>query len=547
MLNFIVKSCGRHHSRRYRHKSLVLILCLCLNLLSPEAFAQQSTPAEQEKAELLRRIKTLEDRLEKLETERRTETPDAIIVRPTEVQPPEATTTPVPQTEPDASLASNPPISTAPSSNGFLDFFRTTDVSGFIDTYYTYNFNRPASRTNPLRYFDTRHNQFAFNLAEIAFERTPDAENSRFGFRLDLQVGAAADRLNAFEPGGSEVYKNFQQAYGSYLAPIGKGLQFDIGKFITWSGAENDEAINNWNYSRGLLYTFATPAYHSGLRATYAFNDKVSLMGAVVNGWDNVEDNNAGKTFGLALTLTPTSNLSITPNYIGGAEQTDDTRHKRHLFDTIVSYRLSPRLSVMGDYVYGFDRLPDEGRVHWAGAGAYLRYELTKRFFISPRYELYRDYDGFTTGTAQKLQGITVTGEYRLGENLQTRLEYRRDWSDRFVFEKRDMEQASRNQSTLLAGFIWSFGFDESDAPAPNPATVGLPLMPVARPRTVTRSARLPEQIEPSKAAIQTTSLPTIRTPDNPAQTHTRLANIPITDALPAKNDSSAKISAQGN
>ena len=56
------------------------------------------------------------------------------------------------------------------------------------------------------------------------------------------------------------------------------------------------ETKDNWNYSRGLLFTYAIPFYHFGLRAKYAFNDKFALTGYLVNGWNNIVDNNTGKT-----------------------------------------------------------------------------------------------------------------------------------------------------------------------------------------------------------------------------------------------------------
>ncbi|TAK08882.1 MAG: hypothetical protein EPO39_03620, partial [Candidatus Manganitrophaceae bacterium] len=40
-------------------------------------------------------------------------------------------------------------------------------ISGFVDTYYSFNFNRPDSNTNGLSNFDFYHNAFSINLAEI--------------------------------------------------------------------------------------------------------------------------------------------------------------------------------------------------------------------------------------------------------------------------------------------------------------------------------------------------------------------------------------------
>src|SRR5206468_2324174 len=81
------------------------------------------------------------------------------------------------------------------------------------------------------------------------------------------------DIVHAAEPGGSDIFKAFEQGYLSWLAPVGKGLQFDAGKFVTPAGAEVIETKDNWNYSRSLLFALAIPYYHMGVRATYNVND----------------------------------------------------------------------------------------------------------------------------------------------------------------------------------------------------------------------------------------------------------------------------------
>ena len=54
--------------------------------------------------------------------------------------------------------------------------------------------------------------------------------------------------------------------------PLGKGLQINVGKFVTPAGAEVIETKDNWNYSRGLLFALAIPYFHFGTSAKYAFN-----------------------------------------------------------------------------------------------------------------------------------------------------------------------------------------------------------------------------------------------------------------------------------
>lgn len=61
-------------------------------------------------------------------------------------------------------------------------------LAGFIDGYYDYNFNKPASRKNLYRNFDFNHNQFSLNYAELAVEQKP----SPAGFWVDIGFGDAA-------------------------------------------------------------------------------------------------------------------------------------------------------------------------------------------------------------------------------------------------------------------------------------------------------------------------------------------------------------------
>lgn len=378
------------------------------------------------------------------------------------------------------------PCREPPRENRLLRFFRSTEVDGYADAYYAYNFNRPPDGFNTLRAFDERHHRPSLSAVGLAFEKRPEA-SSRFGYRLDLIFGPAADYLGSGEPRRADAYKYFHEAYVSYLAPAGGGLRLDFGKMVSWSGVESDRVSENWNYSLGLV-SLAQPGYHTGLRATYSFGPRLSLMGAVVNGWDSVEENNGGKTFGLSVTLAPASGLTLTQGYTVGPEQPGDRRRKRHLFDTVITYDLNERLSVLANYDYGFDRLAGGSRVRWQGVSAAFRYAPAERLAFSPRFEWFGDYDGFITETPQRLRGVTLTGEYRLGGGLLARLEYRRDWSDRHVFPTADPALFRRTQATLASGLVWSFDTRTREAaekqdPAPErppPATKPAPEAPAS-------------------------------------------------------------------
>lgn len=261
--------------------------------------------------------------------------------------------------------------------------------------------------------------------------------------------------MNATEPGGPHIFRNIGQAYVSYLAPTRKGFQIDVGKFVTPFGYEVIKTKDNWNYSRSLLFSVAIPYYHMGVRATYTINDKIAMAGFLVNGWNDVVDNNTGKTVGGQVTVKPGSALAITETYMGGPEQPNNNKDWRQESDTVVTYTITPKLSLAGNYDYGRDE-ESGATVRWQGVAAYARYQASDWFALSPRWEFCNDEHGFTTGMAQEIKEFTMTAELKHKDGIITRFEYRHDYSDIPFFAKKTRDHRDR-QDTFTAGFIYAF------------------------------------------------------------------------------------------
>jgi hypothetical protein len=352
--------------------------------------------------------------------------------------------------------------STAPPSAGLAGLLGPTTLSGFVDLYYGQNFNNPAARANGLRFFDGATNQFGLNLVELVVDKAPEASNSRTGYHIALGFGQAMNAVNGSEPQAGLGFDQYlKEAYFSYLAPVGKGLQIDVGKFVTPHGAEVIETKDNWNYSRGILFSYAIPYYHFGARAKYSFNDKYSLTGFFVNGWNNVVDNNTGKTYGMSFGWNPNKKFGVVQNYMAGPEQSNVNSTWRQLSDTVITYSPTSRLSFMvnGDYGRG-DRFDDgEGGfskpVYWTGVAGYVKYVFSGNAAFSTRYEYYDDHDGFTTGTAQHFNEFTATLERVVAHHIISRFEFRRDMSNQPAFLKGNNPVTAQN--TLTAGLVFTF------------------------------------------------------------------------------------------
>lgn len=344
------------------------------------------------------------------------------------------------------------PLTDRPEQSRLARLLGPTTVFATADTYYEYNGNRPASGNNVLRNFDEKDNQFSLSYLEFAFEQVP-TETRRLGFRADVGFGPTATWVGATDPDEGRL-KYLQQGYASYLAPLGKGVQIDVGKFVTPAGAELIESSANWNYSRSLLFAWAAPYYHVGLRAAIPVHDKVTVTGFVLNGWNNAVENNRGKTVGAQVAFKPSAAFSISQAWLGGPEQANGQPGWRHLFDTVATWHVHPRVSVMGNLDIGRDEIAGQ-RVAWHGLAGYVRVQVLPTWHLTPRVEWFEDAQGFATGTSQTLREVTLSSEHALVGGLSARVEYRRDWSSEAFFAYRG-DQFRRSQHTVLFGFVYA-------------------------------------------------------------------------------------------
>jgi hypothetical protein len=333
------------------------------------------------------------------------------------------------------------------------------EFSGLVDAYYSLNFNHPASENNVLRNFDVKANQPSLNFAKLRLEAAPKP----VGFVFELAGGRAMDVFHSTEPSNSNVLPHILQAYVSLKPPGLGGLQVDFGKFVTSAGAEVTETHLNWNYSRSLLYANG-PYYHAGLRAAMPLTGNFTVGAQLLNGWNNVKDNNGSKTIGFTTAIvTPKINWFNT--YYVGNEKTDevdgvkiDAPGLRHFYDTVVNLNPNGRISGLFNFDYGVDKDPLNGDNTFYGTSVAARVAVNDKFYVSPRYDWYRDGYGFITGTAQRLQEFTFTGDIRLRKDLAFKLEFRRDWSNQPFFDRGNEPASVMGQNTLLAGVMFFMG-----------------------------------------------------------------------------------------
>ena len=200
--------------------------------------------------------------------------------------------------------------------------------SGAAEASYTQNFNNPSTNVNQLRIFDTQASSFVPQVAQFMVERpaTAGSATDRIGFRARVNFGAQSRFSRArtnYQPGTDNNELDVHELYAEYIVPVGNGLKIQFGKINTLIGLE---VINSWenpNFSRSFTFGLAQAFTETGIRFTYPFASWATAAVGLVNGWDNIEDNNRGKTVTWNLALTPIEMFGISFYGSYGNEQSN--------------------------------------------------------------------------------------------------------------------------------------------------------------------------------------------------------------------------------
>jgi len=359
-----------------------------------------------------------------------------------------------------------------------LAWWRGITVNGFASFSFVYNTNNPVFRINQYRVFDYADLEPQLDMAQIVTQRAIDKPN-QFGFRLNMIAGSAVPKITAaygmFRNCETLQAGNFDipEAYVSYIAPLGKGLRFDAGKFATHMGSEVIGGYDGYNdeFSRGFLFGFGVPFTNTGVKATYAFNSTISAMFLVTNGWDEFQRFNHGYSIGGQVVLAATKNTAFYFNWIHGPSLPHDNIDNRNAVEIVGSWKATPKLNLGFDSLYaheqngvavGYDAI-------WKGIAGYTKYAFTPSFSLAFRGEVFNDSGGTRTGIPQTLQEFTLTPEYDFAAKISTFSEHlkkldgkfvlrgdiRLDLSNKDVFQRDD--QWVSNQFTMAVNFIYLF------------------------------------------------------------------------------------------
>lgn len=346
---------------------------------------------------------------------------------------------------------------------------KTFTLSGYVETFYQWNFNRPANGISNYRGFDTRHNSLTLSNAVL------DAgfhTKSLLG-RIAIQYGHTPATNYAQEPSLSgadgagessdELWRHLQRASVGWQAS--KIVLLEAGLFLTNIGVESLVVKDNWNWSRTNAFV-RLPNYQTGIKATLHATDRLAVITGIFNGWNNIVDNNDEKSILLQAQYKVKERISTSVAYFGGVERdggAPEGRPWRHAMDAYAQIDATDWLQLAAEVSGGIEKT--RFGLHWFAATAvYTRAKTLEWLYVALRADrLWEDPAANALGTsrsylvpAKHVTSLTATLDARPLKGLSLRLEYRHDRAQEdLYFGSTPSDIPNRRfQNSLLGGAV---------------------------------------------------------------------------------------------
>ena len=368
----------------------------------------------------------------------------------------------------------------------------STTLSGYVNTSVHWNPGNTAGVAN-YALGGGKADRFSLDVVSLTIAKPLSEGEWAAGYQAKLWFGPDANGLGTASPAGVN-FQDFavKNAYVLLRAPLGNGLDFKLGVFDTCIGYETQDAGDNPNYTRSWGNTLE-PTQHTGLMASYRFNDILSASVAVAN-TRNQQINGvvtrtalggggqqqSMKTYIGTVTLTAPDSLgflkggtlnvgAVNGRSSGAAGSAGPDQTDIYVGATIPTPLAGVSVGATWDHS-NLDTLNDSDAI-----AGYISWQATEKLKLNLRGDYIDDgggLAGFSNGagvvggpvvaglgrasaaTSVEVISATVTLDYALWANVISRLEYR--W-DHDTSGGRHFASARNNANLLALNVIYKF------------------------------------------------------------------------------------------
>ncbi len=260
------------------------------------------------------------------------------------------------------------------------------DVSGFIDTYYSYDFDASENKDKlPFLYNYNKQNNFNINIALV---RASISYENIYA-KVSVQSGTYVEANYA-----TEKTKYLNEAYLGVYLNNKKTTTLEAGIFPSYIGFESATTHANLTATRSILAE-NSPYFMTGIKLNHQFNEKWSLSGLLTNGWQRIEKQNStvAPSFGTQLVYKPNAKNTLNWSTFIGKEVYADAFNTRYFSNLYWDKTWNTKWHSIFGFDYGIQDISSKNNVKatWYSPVIITQYSFNAKWQMAHRIEYYQD------------------------------------------------------------------------------------------------------------------------------------------------------------
>ena len=298
----------------------------------------------------------------------------------------------------------------------------TIKVSGFLETYYAYDFSNPTTDTKlPFMYNYNRHNEFNVNNGLI---------------RAQLQYGTAYASI-AVHAGtyvddnyASEDIKLVSEAYVGMYLNDNKKSSIEVGIMPSYIGFESATTASNLTLTRSILAE-NSPYFMTGVKYNFKPNDKWSFSGLVTNGWQRINkpQKDVAPALGTQIVYKPSEKSTLNWSTFIGKEFYGTELAMRYFNNLYWDNTWNSKWRTILGFDFGIQDSSslNDKHLYWMSPVLIAQYSINTKWQTAFRVEYYQDENNviIATSDAFKTSGASLNFDYLPNSKVKLRTEAR--------------------------------------------------------------------------------------------------------------------------
>lgn len=313
-------------------------------------------------------------------------------------------------------------------------------ISGSVDTYFKYDFKKSP---NIKTYFADEHNSVSLGMIDLALKKT----TGKASFVGELSFGPRG-QYQSIPNGGDGNSFHIQNLYVNYA--FSDKFSMTAGYMGTFVGYEVISPAANFNYSTSYLFG-AGPFQNAGIKGTYAFSDKVSLMVGLFNEWNQYTATRGVSSVGGQLMVSPAEGWTA---YINALHGLDAYGHYSTIVDLTTAYQITDKFKLG---LNAADLSGADDKTGYTGVALYPQYAFTPSAALGIRAE-YFNLKEVAPGADAAITSFTLSGNFKAGGLTfipEVRFDNDKDFSQGFL--KSDFTTLTKTAAQFSLAVVYAF------------------------------------------------------------------------------------------